>query len=583
MKRIHIFILLSTLFSGLNAQDIEKVLESRKADPLQITGSVGLQAGGTEAYGITTQRPPFYWSARANLNLKFFDLIDAPLSFSYSPQGSNFDYPFNRQLPFNQLGISPRYKSVTVHLGYRSMQISKYSMAGTSFNGVGVEWKPKKNPWEISGLFGKIAQAVTDTTLIDQPGISLFNRYGMATKVKYKTKKGNYAVHLFKAYDNENSSLIPVGGLEENAPKENLITGVAIEQQLLKKVNFKLELVRSAYTMNKNSTEVRAVGTDAVYNPLGFIYQSRLSSVYSGVIDGSLNWTSKIVNLQLAYKKIASDYLNLGSPFFNNDLEVGSVGLSRRFLKNKLSLNTNVGIQRNNLDDSQLDKTNRLALNGTVSYSPFKRWTMNGTYSNFTTNTTQIRINELDSLAFYQVSENRTINTTVRLGEKMKQNIGLSVSNQLVRDLEDVTSRLYNASVSFGGLLEKVGLRQQVRVNYIRNELTELQELTQGGGASVSLSKSFFKKKLNTRCSYNEIWFYEGSERIGRNNTVRLTGTVRVKKAHGFNVSLSWLERQKLARQTSGEFQYQIGYTYNFGVKDIVKKKSETEALPSEK
>ncbi|MEQ8338575.1 MAG: hypothetical protein RIA62_14560 [Cyclobacteriaceae bacterium] len=43
--------------------------------------------------------------------------------------GSNTSF----QQPFNQYGMSPTYKNVTAHIGFRSMNFSRYSLAGHLF------------------------------------------------------------------------------------------------------------------------------------------------------------------------------------------------------------------------------------------------------------------------------------------------------------------------------------------------------------------------------------------------------------------------------------------------------------------
>lgn len=581
--------ILTFLFFGfngsINAQDIEKVIEGTKADPLQITGSLGVQAGGSHAYGIKrTQRPPFYWSTRANLNLKFFDMIDAPLSFSYSPQGDNFDYPFNRQLPFNQLGISPRYKGLTVHLGYRSVQISPYSLAGASFNGAGIEWKPAKHPIEITMLYGQFSKAVKDTSLINLEGISLYNRSGYAGRFNYKGKSGAYGFHFFKAADDPNSALFPLTGLEATAPKENLVTGVFFEQAVLKKLYFKLELVRSAYTVNTEAPEVRSTGENHVFSIAPFLFTSKISTIYSGVVDVSLNYPNKIVDLQLAYKRIGSDYFNLGNPYFNNDLEVASVGLARRFMKNKLGINTNIGVQNNNLDNTQLDNTQRLALSGAINYAPVQRYNINFAYANFTTNTTKIRINELDSLAFYQISENMTLSNTLILGKDKKQQLAMVISNQQVRNQNAISSTLQNATISYTMQVEKLDVRPQIAFNYLRNEIKSIQEISQGMGYTVGLSKNFFNKKLTTRLYYNEMWYYVAATTTNTNKSIRWNASCTINKIHSFTLGAGWLNRTQQNRPKSGELQYNIGYTYTFSKKELFKRKNavvEEEVTPT--
>ena len=127
--------------SSLWSQDIEALV---KATPLSISGGINVNANYYNNQGGNSIQPPFFYTVGANLNLNFFGIVSAPLSFRYSPTGNQFNYPTVKRQPFNQMGISPKYKWLTVHLGYRSMNFSKYTYSGARFFGGGIEVKPQK-------------------------------------------------------------------------------------------------------------------------------------------------------------------------------------------------------------------------------------------------------------------------------------------------------------------------------------------------------------------------------------------------------------------------------------------------------
>lgn len=108
------FLLLVILFlavSALRAQDEGPDWKH----PIQVSGGLNATTGFYTAFGAPSRRPPFTYGLNANLNFKVLGMIDVPFSASFSQQQSNFTQPFN------QYGISPKYKWVTAHIGYRNM------------------------------------------------------------------------------------------------------------------------------------------------------------------------------------------------------------------------------------------------------------------------------------------------------------------------------------------------------------------------------------------------------------------------------------------------------------------------------
>ncbi|MFN3875640.1 MAG: hypothetical protein ACK4L7_06980, partial [Flavobacteriales bacterium] len=111
------------------AQDLERV---------GTKGGVSL-TGGLSAFGAvyTTdldapRLAPFSWGTSGRLNLSLYEL-QIPLSFVFSEKERDF-----RQ-PFNQYGLSPRYKWATAHIGHRTMHFSELTMSGQRFLGGGLE------------------------------------------------------------------------------------------------------------------------------------------------------------------------------------------------------------------------------------------------------------------------------------------------------------------------------------------------------------------------------------------------------------------------------------------------------------
>jgi hypothetical protein len=82
--------------------------------------------------------------------------ISFPFSVVISDQQRGF-----RQ-PFNQYGISPQYKWLTVHAGWQSITWSPFTLAGYNFLGGGVEATPSK--WRLGFIYGRFNKAIEENS-----------------------------------------------------------------------------------------------------------------------------------------------------------------------------------------------------------------------------------------------------------------------------------------------------------------------------------------------------------------------------------------------------------------------------------
>jgi len=129
------------LFPGKMAgQDIQN-LKNKK--PVTFHGSIANTFLFLNS-GKPGENPQLIWAVSANATLSVYG-IDLPFSFTFSDKKANYSQPFN------QFGLSPRYKWITVHLGYRNVNFSNFVMAGYTFLGAGVELNPEFFVLALSG------------------------------------------------------------------------------------------------------------------------------------------------------------------------------------------------------------------------------------------------------------------------------------------------------------------------------------------------------------------------------------------------------------------------------------------------
>jgi len=560
---IFITMLLLSLFKMGFTQNIEAIA---KAKTIQVSGGLNASSTFYDAWGIEQRRDPFYWIINANLNFNFFGVVSAPFSINFSPQSKNFNYPYVQQQPFNQLGISPKYKWLTLHLGYRNMNFSSFTYSGNNFYGVGVEIAPPQKRYRFSLLYGRFAKALDEIENADFLDANLYNRWGYGGKFTYQTNKRNsndqVEIILFKVWDQFNSALFPPL-ISENTPQENFIFGLNVKQSITKKISFQTEYANSALTRDTRS-ESLVLKTFRPYNHLNFLFQPKATSQYHHALNTNINYHAKAYNFQLAYRRIDPNYQSLGIPFMNNDLEDITANVSWRMLQSKLNLSTSGGIQRNNLNNTQMARIVRLVGSVSAGYVINPSWNVHASYSNFNTSTVKIRIQELDSLQYYQVTQNGSLEANYRKGnEKVNHTISFMGNYQTANDVLDNHSEMYNASTGYSYGLNSVGFNTSVFLNINVNSFTGMDNL--GVGPTLSFSKLFLNKKLRTSIAFNRLDFLNKGKSMNKTTNSRLTAAYTLQKKHSFSLNLVFLDRDDLIGDKHfQEFTGTLGYGYRF-------------------
>ena len=141
-------ILLILIMNQSIAQDLTNIKDLK---PFSIEGNIGLNSSYYNNFGtIPNRQTPFGFGINANATISLYG-ISMPFSFNWY---SNEKAGFNQ--PFNQFGISPTYKWLTLHLGYRNVSFSEYTLNGYTFLGVGLEARPGK--FRFGASYGKFNQ-----------------------------------------------------------------------------------------------------------------------------------------------------------------------------------------------------------------------------------------------------------------------------------------------------------------------------------------------------------------------------------------------------------------------------------------
>lgn len=563
------FLFSAILFqSQLQAQNLANI---GKGKALGMSGGINANTVFYDASGIENRRDPFNYFLSGNLNFSLYDW-SVPLTFSYSNQNSSF------QQPFNQYGLSPTYKWITLHAGYRSMTFSNYTMNGHLFLGGGFDITPNEK-LKISGFYGRLQQAVEEDTLM-QNNVPAYRRMGGGVKIALGDTKRFVEFIVFKAADDTTSlDVAPIKS--EVDPEENLVLGLNVGMVLYERLTFKGEIANSAITKDTRSEGVEASN---IYDKLHFAFRPRVSSSYYSAYKATLQYAFTKAGLGFAYERIDPGYRTLGAYYFNNNLESYALTGSGTLLEKKARVNVQAGFQRNNLDGDQLNTMGRFSGMLSVNYQPSPRVGINASYSNFQT-VVNFRsqfdyINQvtpyqnLDTLNYRQLAQNANANVNYVLNEskEKRQNINLNLAFQKTADeqanVEQPSgAQFYNINSAYTLLLSQYNLTWNVAVNA---NFTESQQANNKiFGPSTSIRKTFFDKKMssNLTISYNNAYL-NGALSSSVTNLRMGANYVWLEK-HQFDLSLTRSNRfspRNETQQRFSELTVQFGYSYNFNL-----------------
>lgn len=536
----------------------------RAQQKLRISGSLNGSAIGYTASGIESRRDPLYWLLSGNLTLSYWQ-ITAPFSFTLSQQDQTFRYP----QPFNQFGISPTYKYVTLHAGYRSMNFSEFTLAGTIFMGLGVEVAPPTGMVKVSAMYGRFAKARLAGGLNDlEFGIPSYERWGYGTKVTIGRNGQEVDLILFRGRDDPSSIPDTVASALGIAPAENFIWGVNVRRNFAKRFSINTEYALSAYTKDIRDPGARLTSFRYA-NHLGNLYTPTQSSQFNGAFQAQLAYRADRYQLNAKYRRLGPEYKTMGSPFMNNDFEDITGGIATAFLEGKFNLGINAGLQRNNLNHTEETRVERFIGSVNTAYMISEKFNVNASYSNFNSTTKldrfyqQSQIDEIDSLLFLQVTNNVSAGVNYNFGrEDVARTLTFSSSYQVASGNQDNKSVFYNANVAYQANNTPRDLTFNVNINANSNKVATLSNFSTG--PTVSASKLFLTKKLRSIFSSSYIRSYQTGTPLSDNTTARLGFAYSTKTKHTFGLDFSYLNRVSHLEDTPSFSEFRGGVTYNY-------------------
>ncbi len=552
----------------------KRTLAELKKNPFKISGGISANSVFYNS-NVYSSRAPFTYFLNGNLNVGIYRW-SLPISYSLTNQGSQLGY----QVPFkfNRLSIAPKYKWVKAYIGDANMNFSPYTYNGLLFTGAGLELTPEI-PLKVALLAGRLNKAVEDDG--NPNTIPAYKRMGYGANIRWEKEKYKLGAIAFYAKDDLKSlskSLDTKGVL----PQENLVLSLAGNFNLSKNIEGYGEFASTAIIndLRAKSTGGNKEGLASKFLP-GNTSLENFSAYNAGV-----NLKMKKGQIGVRYERIDPGYKTLGAYYFNNDLENITLNTAFTLLKDKLSLATNIGRQRDNLDSKKAKQTSRWVGSVNANFRASEKLMINASYSNFTMFTSQqlnqfntINDNPLiiqqpkDSINYKQISQNTNLNINyVISSDKDKvQNINVNYSlNDMVNRENGIVrkgglSRFHNANINYSLGFPQRKLNIATSFNYTNTYISSQTSNIWGPG--ITVSKSFLKEdKLRT--SFGASYNHSGSSTSKINVTNLRAGADYIPwKRHSFNMNIVQLIRttdQPVPDPKLNEMTFTMGYNYSF-------------------
>jgi hypothetical protein len=532
----------------------------QQGEYLRLGGSVRANLRLNAIRGAARRQPPLNYQLGAGVN---FDLLGIQAPFSLALANGNSVYRLPR---YSFYGVSPAYQWITLHAGDRHLTFSPYSLAGINFRGVGFELRPGK--FYIGGMSGRLRRARFQEAGSIQRLETQYQRLGRGLKLGYAGETTEVSVAAFYARDRERSVEAPVDTLLK--PAENLCLDFSLAQQFSARLAAEFAITRSALTRDHRAP---VLSGQNVLRRMGGLFDVRATTQFAHAYRGEIRFSPAAGQFRLAFERIDPGYRSLGALFFQNDQENFTVGATVPLFKNRLNLNANAGLQRNNLNGRQLAAFNRFVGSLALGWRASERTNVQLNYSNFNT-TNRVRAISVpfvlvDSIVIVQSNHAATASASYLLDPQGDAVLTASASYQEAAGVrnEAVDSTQLNR---FGMFLVAYAYQPRESVHRLtasvlattnRTPVAELWIL----GPSIGYQTRLFGERVDAGANL-------ALSLVGNRTTARTAPTVRAQ----LQASMELGEHQRLDWQCSyvhvggdvgvrfAEVQLGLGYGYTF-------------------
>lgn len=551
------------------AQDLGQI---GKAKPVVVTGGVDLRGILYKANGIADRYPSSSMLLSGNIDLQLYGW-SLPFSFSISDKNRSYAQPFN------QFGVSPHYKWITLHAGYRNITYSPFTLGGYTMLGAGVELRPGK--FRFGMMYGRLNKATVIDSITQSLTPVAYTRKGLAAKIGYGSDQNFFEFSALRASDDSASMRVNKGSYDSSLlpnafPAENLVAGLTDRITIARKLVFESDIALSVYTRDKNSTLSLDSADDVaiIKNADGLMTVNGTTDI-STAVNASIAWKEKNYQLKFQYRRIDPNFKSMGAYFLNTDLENYTFAPSFKALKSKLRFNGSIGFQNDNLDDNKRSTSKRVIGSANLSADLTSKLGIDINFSNYSINQQPNTTLFADTLKITQTTYNFSVMPRYILAREAATHVALVSVNymklndfntaytgaQAARTLDNI-----NAILSYQLTLNPSSTTVGASFNYTILKSDYLED--KNYGITLNGDQAFLKNKLVVRATVSMLQSLREEESSMLLNS-NLQFRYRVYKRHfvslqGFLVRNSPKIDVSALQRKYTESRLEAAYNFNF-------------------
>lgn len=555
MMVLSLFILGFTAISS--AQDLENLdYLIDKEKPFNIRGNLFANHIFSNNTRVGAARSSF--NIGGNVALKLYG-VSVPIKFAFR----NSNLSLENSLNLSRFGLSPTYKGVTVHGGYRSMSLHKFLYAGQTFLGGGVEFKTSK--FEVKILKGKLQNFITAIAVdqVDEGTLESYDRDILAGNIGMRAKSIDVVATLMKIKDAPDSFVLPDSVRRLNPAKENLGLGLEANFRIGRYLNLENQVAISGFT-NDVRVGDQLVDPQLVSDLESFITVNN-SSRYAMALESRLMAKVKNVNLGLNYKRVEPEYTSLGLYQMNSDYQDIAVTVGLRLLQSRLTTNVRYGIRNNNISNTRTSTDTRNILSVSANARITESLSLQGSYSDHASERTAGIIELGDSLQYVQASKTLNLSPSYNFMIKdFQQRINLSFLNQEYNSITntdvDNSTRLNSINARYTFSVKETGLSFNLGAKYNKNEGRSGETILQT--VNFGARKRFKDKGMNLKANISLGDRTKEGESLGSVFTAKMGYDLNFKKKHQLGITAQYNKRPLVNGQLLEDTRIYTTYRY---------------------
>lgn len=522
-------------------------------DDFKVSGFLSLGGDAYSVKGISNRRSPFAYHANGGATFTYKN-FSVPVNLAYSNQQFSYGYALNR------IGLTPTYKWAKGHLGWSSMEFSPYVMNRKQFLGAGLELNP--GLVRFSAFAGTLEnpKAIQDTILYGAVLLPSFRRKAYGVKIGVGNNKNYFDLMAFNARDDisglSNDEVVSMGVL----PEDNLVIGTGLKLSIKQFFTLESNAAISGLTRNK-TTQPIPFDQQNIVDPFFTATGNTQASVAGNIRS---RFIVKGQSFGLEYKRIEPNFRSMGLPFIQTDIQAYLAFVNLNFLKSKLSINLQGGLQSNNLRNTKAIQSNRNIANINVMYRPNKQWQFMVQHNNFTNDTEGGTIELSDTLRFTLTSGQSGFFVKYATAAKEdKWHASVNINRQSIQDLSPIARitgdiKSLSASASLGKDIDDLDLNLKGTLLYAVYDGSFDNQQRYGGG--ISVNKKFFDKKLSSRLDARYFRNDIGAFSNGGVLTSGLNLSYSINKSQSLAFNTYYINKKSLASRDFTELRSGLSY-----------------------